>query len=237
MKAILIYGGNSLITKNIIKLFYNEYEIFYIFTRNIKKTRDILRGTNHCNKLIFIKNDLLDLNKTLINMKKLKKLCGIIWVAGLIENSNDKLNNFKLCQSMLKVNFLHIVFAINFLLNKIIFKKNNFICVITSAAGVRVKSKNFFYSLSKSAMINYLSGLRQRLHNKIQIITVIPGYIKNKKSNNRLNMLSVTPEKLSKIIYNGIKNNKDIVYTGLIWRIILLIIKIIPENIYKKLSI
>ena len=123
MKAILIYGGNSLITKNIIKLFYNEYEIFYIFTRNIKKTRDILRETNHYNKLIFIKNDLQNLNKTLINMKKIKKLCGIIWVAGLIENSNDKLNNFKLCQSMLKINFLNVVFVINFLLNKIILKK------------------------------------------------------------------------------------------------------------------
>jgi decaprenylphospho-beta-D-erythro-pentofuranosid-2-ulose 2-reductase len=237
VRAILIYGGNSLITKNIIHLFYKEYEKFYIFTRNIKKTKKILKGSICYNKIILIKNNLLDLNKTLNNMKKIKRLEGVIWIAGYIGNPSDKFHDFKLHQKKLKINFLNIVFTINYLLNKILHKKNNFICVVTSAAGVRGKSKNLFYSLSKGAMINYLSGLRQKLHDKIKVITVIPGYIKNKKSTNRLNMLSVTPEKLSKIIYDGIKNNDDIVYTGIIWRIILFLIKITPESLYKRINI
>lgn len=236
-KTLLIYGGNSLITKNIMKLFYNEYEKFYIFTRNVKKTKKILRATNRKNKFIFIQNNILNLNRTLFNMKTINRLSGVIWISGYVGNANDKINNYNLCKKKLEINFLNIVFSINFLLNKIIYKKNNFICIITSAAGVRGKSKNLFYSLAKGAMINYLSGLRQKLYNKIKIITVIPGYIKNKKRTNKINILSVTPEKLSKIIYKAIKNDEDIVYTGFIWRVTLFIIKILPESIYKRLNI
>ena len=39
---------------------------------------------------------------------------------------------------------------------------------------------------------------------------------------------------MSKKIYQALKKQKEIIYVGSIWRFIMLIIKIIPEKIFKN---
>ena len=48
--------------------------------------------------------------------------------------------------------------------------------------------------------------------------------------------LITSPKKTAKKIYQSIKNKKEIVYIGFLWRIILLILNLIPEKNFKKLK-
>ena len=70
---------------------------------------------------------------------------------------------------------------------------------------------------------------------KINVITVIPGYMNTKPFNIRApSFLISSPEKSARIIYNAIKKEKEIVYINFFWKIIMFCINLIPEKIYKK---
>jgi len=116
--------------------------------------------------------------------------------------------------------------------------KKSFIAVFTSVAGLRGRSKRLFYSSAKSALITYLSGLRQKLNREqIHILTVIPGYMRTKPFNIKApSFLITSPEKSAQIVYNAIKKEKEIVYINFFWRIIMFCINLLPEKIYKKLK-
>ena len=112
------------------------------------------------------------------------------------------------------------------------------IIVFSSIAGERGRSYNYIYGSSKSALTQYLSGLRQKYNSSnINIITMIPGYIKTKmlKNKNTNIFLTTSTNKIADIVYNAYMKKKDVVYTPF-WFFISVLIKIIPEFIYKKLK-
>ena len=125
---------------------------------------------------------------------------------------------------------------INRLVKKLDIKNNSsFISVITSVAGLRGRAKNIFYGSSKSALISYLSGLRQKYNNKINVITVIPGYISTKNFNiSAPSILVSTPKSLAKKMVDAVRKKKEIVYSNIWWKITMIIINLIPEKIFKK---
>ena len=123
---------------------------------------------------------------------------------------------------------------INSLIPKL--KKNSFICVFTSLAGLRGRAVRLFYCSAKAGLISYLSGLRQKLHqNDINVINVIAGYMDTEKFNYKANNLLISkPKDVINRVYNGIKSKKEIIYSSFIWFIISLIIRLIPEKLFKK---
>ena len=238
-KKIFIHGGSSLISKFLIKKFINETSEFYIFCRNIKKTKEII-GEDILikSKFIFIENNLENLDETFEHLKKIPDdFDGIFWVTGFTGDAKEELNSIEKASLNLKVNFTNAVLCLSFLRKKIKISKESFICVITSVAGLRGRKRKLFYCSAKSGLINFLSGLRQELNGKIKVLTVIPGYISTNSFNEKgFKFLISSPKKMSNKIYYAIKNNKEIIYVGVIWKVIMLIISLIPEKIFKRLN-
>ena len=165
-------------------------------------------------------------------------ICGLIWISGFTGNPDEEYLDSKKCETNLRVNFLNPVLLINKIVPKMKTGKKSFIAVFTSVAGLRGRSKRLFYSSAKSALITYLSGLRQKLNREqIHILTVIPGYMRTKQFNIKApSFLIASPEKSAQIVYNAIKKEKEIVYINFFWRIIMFCINLLPEKIYKKLK-
>ena len=57
------------------------------------------------------------------------------------------------------------------------------------------------------------------------------------KNLNLPKILTTIPSKVSEDIYQAIKKKRNIIHTIKIWAIIMLLIKVIPEEIFKKLNI
>ena len=53
----------------------------------------------------------------------------------------------------------------------------------------------------------------------------------------KVNNLISTRTYASKKIFKALINNKDVVYIPFFWRYIMMIIKLIPENIFKRLDL
>ena len=109
----------------------------------------------------------------------------------------------------------------------------------SSVAGERGRSSNYIYGSAKAGFSQYLSGLRSRLEGKgVHVMTVLPGYVFTKmtKSMKLPNFLTAKPDGLATYLIKAIKKKKNIIYYLPIWKIIILIIRFIPEIIFKKLK-
>jgi short-subunit dehydrogenase len=114
------------------------------------------------------------------------------------------------------------------------------IAVISSVAGDRGRSKpGGVYAASKAGLDAYLSALRQRLAKSgVRVLTVKPGYVDTPMTANHLpkNALFVSADTVGKGIVRAIDRGADVVYLPWFWRFILLIVRMVPESIFKKLS-
>lgn len=237
MTKIFIHGGSSEITKFLVHEIFSKFDEFHIFTRNDDLAKKNLK--EYSSKIFFYKNDLKDFDQTINDLKKLPNdMSSILWISGDTGNANLEFENIEECSSSINVNFKNVVLSINFILNnKFKINKNSFVCMLTSVAGLRGRNLNLFYGSSKAALISYMSGLRQRFNNKINILTVIPGYMSTRRFKISASKFLITsPQKSASLIINAIKKKKEIIYIDNKWRLIMLIIKLIPEIIYKKLK-
>ena len=84
-----------------------------------------------------------------------------------------------------------------------------------------------------------LQGLRNRLaKSKIHVLTIKPGFVDTPMTKEfKKGLLWVSPEVISKGIYTAIRKKREVVYLPFFWRYIMLIIKSIPEKIFKRLSL
>lgn len=111
---------------------------------------------------------------------------------------------------------------------------------ISSVAGDRGRAKNYIYGSAKAALTAYLSGLRNRMHkHNVHVVTILPGFVDTKmtKGLDLPPILTAKPDEVAEAIAYAIEKRKDIVYVKWIWWPIMLIIRNIPEFIFKKLNL
>jgi short-subunit dehydrogenase len=110
---------------------------------------------------------------------------------------------------------------------------------VCSVAGDRGRIENYVYGSAKAGFATYLSGLRNRLTRAGgHVVTVKPGFVDTAMTFGLQGMFLVAPpEKVAQDILSAVRKKKNVIYTPFFWRYIMLIIRHIPEAIFKKLSI
>jgi short-subunit dehydrogenase len=145
-------------------------------------------------------------------------------------------------EEMLKVlqaNFTGAAVALGHLANYLEPRGNGGIIGICSVAGDRGRQSNFFYGAAKGGLALFLQGLRNRLASKgVHVLTVKPGFVDTPMTEGLEGMFLVAkPEKVADDIVRAYKKKKDVLYTPFFWRWIMLIIRSVPERIFKKLQL
>ena len=110
---------------------------------------------------------------------------------------------------------------------------------IGSVAGDRGRIGNYVYGAAKAGFHTYLSGLRNRLtRSGGHVVTVKPGFVDTSMTWGLAGMFLVaSPDSVARDILSAVSKKKNVIYTPFFWRYIMLIIRAIPEPIFKKLSI
>ncbi len=110
---------------------------------------------------------------------------------------------------------------------------------VGSVAGDRGRIGNYVYGAAKAGFATYLSGLRNRLNRSGgHVVTVKPGFVDTAMTWGIEGMFLVaSPEKVSTDILKAVRKKRNVLYTPFFWRYIMLIIRSIPEPIFKKLSV
>lgn len=110
---------------------------------------------------------------------------------------------------------------------------------VGSVAGDRGRIGNYVYGAAKAGFHTYLSGLRNRLTRAgAHAVTVKPGFVDTAMTWGLPGMFLVAaPEDVARDILKAVEKRRDIIYTPFFWRYIMLIIRSVPERIFKKLSV
>ncbi|MCI5066444.1 SDR family oxidoreductase [bacterium] len=113
------------------------------------------------------------------------------------------------------------------------------IAVITSVAGDRGRQSNYIYGAAKGGVSLYLQGVRNRFAKQgVHILDIRPGFVDTPMTAHvKKGPLFASPEQVASGIVHAVRKRKDIVYLPWFWRFILFIIKLIPESLFKKLSL
>ena len=89
-------------------------------------------------------------------------------------------------------------------------------------------------------MINtFTSGIRQRLHKaNVAVVTIKPGFVDTPMTAHfKKGALWAKPDLVSVKIVKAIDQRKDEIYIPSFWCFIMTVIKMIPENIFKRIKI
>ncbi len=114
------------------------------------------------------------------------------------------------------------------------------LAVIGSVAGDRGRPSNFLYGSAKSAVEACASGLRAKLYKVgVNVLLVKPGFVATPMTAD-LKLpakLTATPERVAQDITGAVERETGVLYTPWFWRFIMLIIRQIPEVIFKRLNL
>ncbi|MFT4523929.1 MAG: decaprenylphospho-beta-D-erythro-pentofuranosid-2-ulose 2-reductase [Bacteroidia bacterium] len=185
-----------------------------------------------------IEFDLLD-NSGPGDMLEAAKESDVVLVAwGILESSNTEKGKARL--EIIDANFRNQIPIIEEIADQFEKRGSGVIAGMSSVAGLRGRASNYLYGSAKAGMIAYLSGLRNRLTpSGVHVVTIIPGFMRTKMTA-ELNLpgpLTAEPKVAARIIHKAIQKKKNVAYVTPIWWLIMLIIRNIPEFIFKKLKL
>lgn len=138
-----------------------------------------------------------------------------------------------------QANLASVAVLLNGFADRFVSQGSGFISCVSSMAKDRDQQSNFIYGTSKADLSAYLQGLRNRLTPKgILVQTVKPGFVRTRMTAEMPDSpLMAKPEKVAREIVSAIGKRKDVVYTPFFWKYIMLIIRSIPEPVFKRLKL
>ena len=111
---------------------------------------------------------------------------------------------------------------------------------ISSVAGDRGRATNYIYGSAKAGLSAFLSGLRNdHARRGLHVLTVKPGFVATQMTEGMdlPRVLTAKPEDVAKAILKAHAQRRDVIYVKGRWRLVMAVIRAIPEGIFKKLSI
>ena len=138
-----------------------------------------------------------------------------------------------------EINTLSTLALLTPLANLMQSQRSGTIAVLSSVAGDRGRQSNYVYGASKAALDAFLSGLRNRLaKHGVQVLTIKPGFVDTPMTAAfKKGPLWATPESIADGIVRAVDKKRDVVYLPWFWRGIMLVIRAIPERVFKRLSL
>jgi len=109
---------------------------------------------------------------------------------------------------------------------------------ISSIAGVRGNRHAPAYNATKAFQISYLEGLRQKAVNgrwPVFITDIRPGFMDTAMAQGDKVFWVAPVEKAARQIYRAIEKKKSVAYITRRWRIIALLMRLMPRALYERL--
>ena len=241
---MIILGSNSEVAQSFVEKVLEaggKYSTIFLFTSNKETTEKFAK---HIDVKYFQQSEIieLDLMKEIDYMKFDDITSDLLFCATgyLGEGTEEGLYDNKNTERIIDINYAKLVPVLNFFAEKMERQRSGNMIVLSSVAGDRGRQSNFIYGSAKAGLTAYLSGLRNYLYDKkVHVMTVKPGFMETKMTEGLpLNpKLTATPKQAAESIYKAYKSQKNVAYVLPIWSIIMLIIKNIPEFIFKKLKL
>ncbi len=245
MKTILLIGATSAIAEATARIYAKRGDKLYLIARNKERLRAIasdlkIRGAESVGTSVFDVNNFAK-HADVLNTawKNLGNFDIVVLAHGTLPLQEGCQRDAVACYQELHTNAVSTAVLLTYISNKLESQRRGTIAVITSVAGVRGRQSNYVYGAAKAMVSVFLQGLRNRLHKaNVKVLDIKPGFVDTPMTAHlKKGLLWAKPESIALGIVKAIEKEKNEVYLPWFWKFIMLIIKNIPEAIFKRLSL
>jgi decaprenylphospho-beta-D-erythro-pentofuranosid-2-ulose 2-reductase len=242
MKKVLALGGTSKIAHETLKCFASGGAQIFLVGRDPAKLSAVasdlaVRGAETVETAVLELNDFSAHPNILRQALKCLDNVDVVLIAyGTLSDQARCQLDADLTRQELNTNFLSVVSLLTILANYFEVRRQGCIAVIGSVAGDRGRQSNYVYGAAKGGLNIFLQGLRNRLFRSgVSVITVKPGFVHTPMTASLpKNFLYADPALVGRKIFDSIIKRRDVVYVPWFWRWVMLVIKLVPETIFKR---
>ncbi len=247
-KRILVLGATSGIAEASIRIWASRGEDLFLIGRNAERLAAVaadarVRGSG------YVDTAVTDLDQTHTHAELLahaiNSLGGldIAYLAvGVLGDQARAERSFPEAGHILHTNLVAPVSLLTWLANYCAQRHAGTLAVLSSVAGERGRKSNYVYGSSKAGLSIFVDGLRNRVDREgVKVVTIKPGPVKTAmtegmKGERKFADVNKVAATIVKALDKGSKG-PDLLYVPGIWRVIMTVIRAIPEGRFKSMDL
>ncbi|WP_251106356.1 SDR family oxidoreductase [Alloacidobacterium dinghuense] len=242
---VLVLGATSAIANGVMRPLAEQGARFYLVARSPEKLKAVAsdletRGASAIFTCVMDLDDTASHEAMLAEAaEKLDTIDLALLAHGVLGDQERAQTDYATAEAILRTNFLSAVSLITWLANYFEATHQGTLAVISSVAGDRGRKSNYVYGTSKGALNIFLDGVRNRIDRSgVHVLTIKPGFVSTPMTAHLPQTgLFAHPAAVGRWILKAIEKRKDVAYVPPIWAVIMLIIRSIPNSIFKKLNL
>ena len=244
-KRILVLGATSGIAEACVRLWAERGDSLYLVARNPDRLA-VVAADARTRGASFVDTAVANLDETAAHPEMLahaiNSLGGMdvaFLALGVLGDQAEAERNFAVAGQILHTNYNAPVSLLTWLANYAAQRHAGTLAVLSSVAGERGRKSNYVYGSSKAGLTAFVDGLRNRIdRDGVRVMTIKPGPVKTAMTENMKGSAKFADvDAVAATLVKAIDKGTDVVYVPGIWRIIMCVIRMIPERVFKKLNL
>lgn len=242
---IVIIGATSAIAEACARRWAERPAHFFLVARNAQRLEQIkndlqTRGAS-ADGCVLDANDL-QVHAAMVDAarKALGRIDIVLIAHGTLSDQKTCENSADAAVAEIMTNGTSAIALLTHFANVLEAQRSGTLAVISSVAGERGRPSNYVYGAAKAMVTAFCEGLRARLFKVgVHVLVIKPGFVATPMTAQLKlpSLLTATPEAAAADIDAAIQRRRDVLFTRWFWRWIMLIIRMIPNAIFKKLSL
>ncbi len=245
MRRVLVLGATSSIARSIADRLCTRGDSVFLAARNSAELERIARDFSirygkSVGTAAFKATDFQG-HRDLVSRsrKEMGGLDGVVCALGMLGDQPEDSWNAASARILVDVNLTAAVSLLSLAVEVMTPGPEAFIVGLSSVAGERGRQSNYVYGAAKGGFSIFLDGLRNRLEKKgIRVYTAKLGFVDTAMTYGKEGLFLVAqPEQIARCIIRMLRRSSGVYYLPPLWRLIMLMIRLIPEPIFKRLSL
>ncbi|WP_109124221.1 SDR family oxidoreductase [Dyella sp. C11] len=245
MQKVVIIGATSAIAEATARLYAARGAQLFLIARNATRLTDIaadlrVRGSQE------VFHASLDVNDLDAHAHVIEQAWAALGSVDVVLVAHGTLPDQAQCESSVEValkefstNATSTIALLTSMAPRFEAQRSGVMAVISSVAGDRGRQSNYLYGSAKAAVSAFASGLRQRMAKVgVNVLTIKPGFVDTPMTREfKKGALWAKPDDIARGIVRGADRGRNVMYLPFFWLPIMLIIRHIPEFIFKRIKL
>lgn len=246
MKRVLIIGATSAIASACARAWAEQGCEFFLVARSVEKLEQVkadltARGAKAVAFYCMDATDFAAHGPMLESCIAAMRQIDVALIAhGTLPDQKKCEQDVVVALDELTNNGVSMISLLTVLANQFEVQRCGTLAVISSVAGDRGRPSNYLYGTAKAAVSTFCEGLRARMFKVgVHVITIKPGFVDTPMTQGLAlpKLLVADPTQVAKLILKGINKRNNTLYVPGFWRFIMLIIKAVPDFVFKRTNI
>lgn len=244
-KRILVFGASSAICHELLKIYAKQSAQFFLVGRNMDKLQAVsddlvARGGSVVGTRGY---DFTEVGEHASSVAQASQKMGeidLVLVAhGAFPEQAASEESSVVLSNCLDENFVSAAVIAQTCAQQLASQQHGTLAVVSSVAGDRGRKSNYSYGAAKAGLDAFLQGLQGRFSGtQVKIVNIKPGMIKSPMTAGmKQGLFWSTPEIIAPQMERAITRGSKVVYVPGYWRLIMLVIRLLPTRVLAALPI